>query len=111
MENINHNIVLSIIDDLVIMQQNLDYMDNTIKGVSQLKNRIKSIFTTLNSYQYEIPDLIGRTYHEGDNMIGSLELNPDLPLGANRIKRVLKPQVSFQGKLIQAAEVIIEYNE
>jgi hypothetical protein len=24
---------------------------------------------------------------------------------------VIKPQVSFQGKLIQAAEVIIEYNE
>lgn len=109
--NQNHSIVLSIIDDLVRMQQNLDFMDDSTKGVSQLKNRIKSIFLTLSSHQYDIPDLIGRTYHEGDNIIGSLELNPDLPLGTNRIKRVLRPQVSFQGKLIQAAEVIIEYNE
>ena len=44
-------------------------------------------------------------------MIGTLELNPELPPATNRIKRVIKPQVSYEGKLIQAAEVIIEYNE
>jgi hypothetical protein len=86
-------------------------MDDSVKGVSQLRNRLKSIFATLNSHQYDVPDLVGRTYHEGDNMIGTLELNTDLPAGTNRIKRVIKPQVSYQGKLIQAAEVVIEYNE
>lgn len=109
--NVNHDVILSIINDLVRMQQNIDYMDENVKGVSQLRNRIKSIFTTLNSKQYEIPDLIGRSYHEGDNMIGTFELNEEMPIGANRIKRVVKPQVSYQGKLIQAAEVVIEYNE
>jgi len=106
-----HAIVLSIVNDLVRMQQNLDYMDNSVKGVSQLKNRVKSIFATLQSNQYDVPSLVGRSYHEGDNMIITLELNPEMAPGTNRIKRVIKPQVSYQGKLIQAAEVVIEYNE
>lgn len=103
--------ILDIINDLVRMRQNLDFMDDSVKGVSQLKNRVKSIYATLNSNQYDIPDLVGHSYHEGDNMIGTLELNPELPPATNRIKRVIKPQVSYEGKLIQAAEVIIEYNE
>ena len=103
--------ILDIINDVVRMRQNLDFMDDSVKGVSQLKNRVKSIYATLNSNQYDIPDLVGHSYHEGDNMIGTLELNPKLPPATNRIKRVIKPQVSYQGKLIQAAEVIIEYNE
>ena len=114
MENMtvtNHDVILAIINDITRMQQNLEYMDDSVKGVSQLKNRIKSIYATLNSYQYDIPDLVGHSYHEGDNMIGTLELNPELPPATNRIKRVSKPQVSYEGKLIQAAEVIIEYNE
>ncbi len=44
-------------------------------------------------------------------MIGTMELNDGLKPGTNRIKRVIKPQVSYQGKMIQAAEVVIEYNE
>ena len=111
METINNTMILDIINDLVRMRQNLEFMDDSVKGVSQLKNRIKSIYATLNSNQYEIPELVGHSYHEGDNMIGTMELNPELPPATNRIKRVVKPQVSYQGKLIQAAEVIIEYNE
>ena len=114
MENIkeiNHDIILAIINDVARMQHNLDYMDDSIKGVSQLKNRLRSIYATLKSNQYDIPELLGRSYHEGDNMECTLEHNPDMPPNTNRIKRIVRPQVSFQGKLIQAAEVIIEYNE
>lgn len=114
MDNTNktdHGVVLSLINDLVRMQQNIGNMDDSVRGVPQLKNRLKSIFATLSSHQYDIPELVGRSYHEGDNMTGTVELNTDLPAGTNRIKRVIRPQVSFRGKLIQAAEVVIEYNE
>lgn len=93
------------------MQSVVDNMDDAVKGVSAIRNRLKAIFTTLSSYQYEIPSLLGKSYHAGDNMIGTMELNEELEPGTNRIKRVIKPQVSFQGKMIQAAEVVIEYNE
>jgi len=107
----NNSLILAVINDLVRMRQNLDFMDNAVKGVPQLRSRLKSIFATLTSYQYEVPNLVGRSHHEGDNMIGTLELNEALPSGTSRIKRVIKPQVSYQGKLIQAAEVVVEYNE
>jgi len=109
--NTSHALILAVINDLVRMRQNLDFMDDTVKGVPQLRNRLKSIFATLTSYQYEVPNLVGRSHHEGDNMVGTFELNEAMPSGTSRIKRVIKPQVSYQGKLIQAAEVVIEYNE
>ena len=105
------SMVLAIINDIVRMQQNLDNMDISVKGVSQLRNRAKSMLATLRSHGYEVAELLGRSWHEGDNIVGTLELNEEMEPGTNRIKRVIRPQISFQGKMIQAAEVVIEYNE
>lgn len=107
----DRSMVLALINDIVRMQQNLDNMDVSVKGVSQLRNRIKSMLATLHSHGYEVAELLGRSWHEGDNIVGTLELNEEMEPGTNRIKRVIRPQVSFQGKMIQAAEVVIEYNE
>ena len=106
-----HSVILALIDDIVRMQQNLDNMDISVKGVSQLRNRVKSMLTNLRSNGYEIAELIGRSVHEGDNMIGTWEPNEEMEPGTNRIKRVIRPQVSFRGKMIQAAEVVIEFND
>ncbi len=108
---IDHSLAIAVANELTRIQQNLNHMDANVKGVSQLKNRTKAILTTLNSKQYEVPDLLGRVYHEGDNIIATMELNEDMEVGTNRIKRVIKPQVSYAGKLIQAAEVVVEFNE
>lgn len=108
---IDHSLAISVANELTRIQQNLSHMDEKVKGVSQLKNRAKAILTTLNSKQYDIPDLLGREYHEGDNCNATMELNEDLDSGVCRIKRVIKPQVSFGGKVIQQAEVVVEYNE
>lgn len=107
----DHSLAIAIANEIARIQQNLNHMDESVKGVSQLKNRAKAILTTLNSKLYEIPDLLGKAYHEGDNMIATMELNEDLDEGTSRIKRVLKPQVSYSGKVIQQAEVVVEYNE
>ena len=69
------------------------------------------MLATLRSHGYEVAELLGRSWHEGDNIVGTLELNEEMEPGTNRIKRVIRPQISFQGKMIQAAEVVIEYNE
>ncbi len=107
----DHSLALAVANELTRIQQNLNFMDPTVKGVSQLKNRAKAIMTTLNSKQYDIPDLLGKVYNEGDNVIATMELNEDMKEGTNRIKRVIRPQVSYKGKLIQAAEVFVEFNE
>lgn len=107
----DHKLVLSIATEVARIEQNLAYMDSKTKGVSNLKNRASAIKTTLQSRGYEIPTLIGETYHDGDNMIPTMELDEELPVGTQIIRRVMKPMVLFKGKLIQAAEVVVAYNE
>ncbi|MCD8203240.1 MAG: hypothetical protein LUD48_06340 [Prevotella sp.] len=107
----DHSLAIAVANELTRIQQNLNYMDSSVKGVSQLKNRAKALLTTLKSKQYDIPEMLGREYHEGDNIVATMEYNEDLEPGTNRIKRVIKPQVSYNGKLIQAAEVVVEFND
>ncbi len=110
-KEVDHSLAIAMANELTRIQQNLNHMDSSIKGVSQLKSRAKAILTILNNKRYDIPDLLGEEYHEGDSMVATMELNEDMKIGTNRIKRVIKPQVSYAGKLIQSAEVIVEYNE
>lgn len=107
----DHKLVLSIATEVARIEQNLAFMDPKTKGVSNLKNRASAIKTTLQSRGYDIPTLIGETYHEGDNMKPTMELDEELPVGTQIIRRVMKPMVLFKGKLIQAAEVVVAYNE
>ncbi len=110
-KEVDHSLAIAVANELTRIQQNLNHMDSSIKGISQLKSRAKAILTILNNKQYDIPNLLGEEYHEGDSMIATLDLNEEMKPRTNRIKRVIKPQVSYAGKLIQSAEVIVEYNE
>ena len=53
-EVIDHSLAIAVANEMARIQQNLNHMDPTVKGVSQLKNRSKAIITTLNSKQYDI---------------------------------------------------------
>lgn len=106
-----HKLVKSIATEVARIEQNLAFMDSKIKGISNLKNRASAIKTTLQARGYEIPSLIGETYHDGDNMDPTMELDEELPIGTQIIRRVMKPMVLYNGKLIQAAEVVVAYNE
>lgn len=107
----DHKLVKSIATEVVRIEQNLAFMDQKTKGVSNLKNRASAIKSTLQSKGYELPSLIGETYHEGDNMKPTMELDEELPVGTYVIRRVMKPMILYKGKMIQAAEVVVAYNE
>jgi len=40
-----------------------------------------------------------------------MELDTALEQGQQIIKRVIKPQVNYRGKMVQAAEIIVAYND
>ena len=107
----NHKLVKSIASEVARIEQNLAFMDPKIRGISNLKNRAAAINSALQSRGYEIPHLIGEEYHEGDNMKQTPELDETLPIGTHVIRRVIKPMVLYNGKLIQTAEVVVAYNE
>lgn len=107
----DHSLVLSIATEVARIEQNLAFMDTKVKGVSNLKNRASAINATLKAKGYEIPRLVGEKYHDGDNMVPTMELDEELPVGTQIIRRVLKPMVLYNGKMIQAAHVVVAFNE
>ena len=47
----------------------------------------------------------------GDKLIPVLEFDETIESGKQVIKRIIKPQVNFEGKMIQAAKVTVAFNE
>jgi len=86
-------------------------MDKSIKGYKHLKKYSESILDNLKAYGYEIPQLIGQNYNSGMNMVATLEFDDTIEKGKQIIKRIIKPQVNFDKKMIQAAKVIVSFNE
>lgn len=103
--------VISLANELFRMKQNIQNMDDTIKGVRNLKNRVESMLTLLATKGYDMPNLLGETYNDGYNMIVSMEFDERLEPGSKVIKRVVRPQVNYNGVLLQTAEIIVAYNE
>lgn len=107
----DHSFVLDIANEIARIEQNLAFMDIKVKGVSNLKNRAAAINDRLKSKGYEIPKLVGENYIDENNMKPTMELDENLPIGTQIIRRVIKPMVLYKGEMIQAAEVVVAYNE
>ena len=106
----DHTLALSVANEMSRIEQNLSFMDPKTKGVSQLRNRAAAIAATLKDKGYEIPNLIGSEYKEGDNMDVVMEEDEDLEPGKMIIRRVNRPCVLFKGKMIQCAKAVVAYN-
>lgn len=107
----DHSLVLKVADEVTRILMNLEVMDKEIKGYKQLKKYSESILDNLKAYGYEIPQLIGMNYNSGMNMVATLEFDESIESGKQIIKRIIKPQVNFEGKMIQAAKVTVAFNE
>lgn len=107
----DHSLVIAVANEVARIEQNLNNMDASIRGVSNLKNRAAAIIASLNSKGYEIPKLLGEPFHDGYNMDAEMELDESLPVGTQIIRRVIKPQINYEGKMIQAAKVVVAFNE
>lgn len=107
----DHSLVIAVANEVARIEQNLNNMDASVRGVSNLKNRAAAIIASLNSKGYEIPRLLGEPFHDGYNMDAEMELDESLPVGTQIIRRVIKPQINYEGKMIQAAKVVVAFNE
>lgn len=107
----DHSLVLKVADEVTRILMNLEVMDKEIKGYKHLKKYSESILDNLKAYGYEIPQLIGLNYNSGMNMVATLEFDESVEVGKQIIKRIIKPQVNFEGKMIQAAKVTVAFNE
>lgn len=107
----DHSLVLKVADEVTRILMNLDVMDKEIRGYKHLKKYSESILDNLKAYGYEIPALLGQPYSSGLNMVATLEYDDTIEQGKQIIKRIIKPQVNYNNKMIQAAKVIVAFNE
>jgi len=110
-EEKDHSLVLKVADEVTRILMNLEVMDKNIKGYKHLKKYSASILDNLKAYGYEIPQLIGQNYNSGMNMVATMEFDDSIEEGKQIIKRIIKPQINYNNKVIQTAKVIVAYNE
>jgi|SRR5690554_3461631 len=110
-EEKDHSLVLKVADEATKILMSLEVMDKNIKGYKFLKKYASTILSNVNAYGYEIPPLIGQNYNSGMEMEAKMEFDDSIEEGKQIIKRIIKPQINYNGKMIQAAKVIVAFNE
>lgn len=110
-EEVDHSLPLKVADEIVKMQMNLVHMDNKIRGHKQLSIAVANVFDNFKANGYEIIDHLNKPFKEGMNMQATMEPDPVLKEGEQIIRRIIKPEIHFNNKIIQHAQVIVAYGE
>ncbi len=108
---LDHSLPLKVADEIVKMQMNLSHMDNKVRGHKQLSIAVTNVFDNFKANGYEIIDHLNKPYNDGMNMDASKEPDPSLKDGEQIIRRIIKPEIHFNNKMIQKAQVIVAYGE
>jgi len=101
----DHSFALRVTDEIVKINSNLSRMDENVKGHKQLKRSSQKLEMSLNSNGYEIINLINEPYKETMNVIATFIEDENLDENEQIITRIIKPQVNYKGKMIQAAQI------
>jgi hypothetical protein len=107
----DHSLVLKIADRLTAMETNHYRMDPNTKGLKQLKSAVKSIKENYLAKGYEIVEMLELEYNEGMNVTANFIPSDSIEVGKRIITRVIKPQVNYNGKMIQSAQIEVSIGE
>lgn len=108
---LDHTFAKRVADEIVRFTTNLSRMDDSIKGYKQLSASVRKLEQTLNANGYELEDLLNKHYNSGMNIEASIIFDSNLKNGESVITRIIKPQINYKGKLIQAAQVEVSQGE
>ena len=106
----DHSLALKVADEIVRIELNVSRMDPNTKGLKQISRAVKRIKDNFLANGYEIVDMLGMPYNEGMKLIANFLQDDNLEPGAQIITGVAKPQINFNGKMIQAAQVTVSQN-
>jgi hypothetical protein len=108
---IDHSLALKVADEIVRMQRNISKIDDETKGIKPLVKGIERIQANFASNGYETVNLLNKDYDERMNIdVINFITDENLTKGRKIISSVIKPQVNFNGVLIQRAQVDVSQN-
>lgn len=107
---IDHSLTLKVADEIVRIEMNLSRMDSSVKGYKQLSKAVQRIKDNFNANGYEIVDMLGKPYNAGMKVIANFVLDDSLSSGSQVITGIIKPQINYNGQMIQAAQITVSQN-
>lgn len=102
--------VLKVADEIVRIEMNLSRMDPSIKGYKQLAKAVERIKNNFLANGYEIIDMLGKSYNEGMKVVANFVSDENLKQGEQIITGIIKPQINYNGQMIQAAQITVSQN-
>ena len=102
----DHSLALKVASEINLIERNINLMDKGTKGLKQLERSVGKLKDNLSANGYEMPELLGKQYHQGMKVIVTSSV-PDesLEKGSEVITKVLIPQVNYNDKMIQTAQI------
>jgi hypothetical protein len=107
----DHSLALKVADEVVRMQKNIAKMDSATKGIKPLSKGIERIQNNFAANGYEMINHMNKEYDERMNIdVINFITDENLSEGNRIITAIIKPQVNFNGVLIQRAQVDVSQN-
>ncbi len=106
----DHSLALKVADEIVRIELNMSRMDSSIKGYKQLTKAVEHIKDNFKANGYEIVDMLGKSYNEGMKVTANFVSDENLEEGKQIITGITKPQINYNGQMIQAAEITVSQN-
>lgn len=107
----DHSLALKVADEIIRLEKNLGRMDPDIKGLKQLSASVNRIKDNFASNGYEIIEMLGKEYNEGMKVTANFVPDESLEEGKQIISRIIKPQVNFNDRMIQVAQIEVSIGE
>jgi len=102
----DHSLALKVASEINLIERNINLMDKGIKGLKQLERSVGKLKDNLTANGYEMPELLGKQYHQGMKVIVTSSIpDENLEKGSEIITKVLIPQVNYNDKMIQTAQI------
>lgn len=102
----DHSLALKVASEINLIERNINLMDKSTKGLKALERSVGKLKDNLSANGYEMPELLGKQYHQGMKLIVSSSIpDENLEKGSEIITKVLIPQVNFNEKMIQTAQI------
>ena len=105
-----HDLIKALADRITFMDVTLFRMDPSVRGHRHLTKSIRQMKDNLLANGYEIVEMLGKPYNEGMRVQANFTEDESLPLGTQTITNVIKPQINYKGKMIQAAQITVSQN-
>ena len=105
-----HSFAIKIADEIARMENNLVRMDPNEKGFKQISKSVKRIKENLYAEGYEIVDMLGKPYDDGMKAIANFVYDETLVQGQQVISSIIKPQINYNGEMIQSSQITVSQN-